>query len=82
MKLLISKRAGKELRGLPDSERKKINDKIKDLLQNPHPHGSKKLAGAHFLYRLRHGDYRVIYQIIDEEIAIRAVGHRREVYRD
>jgi mRNA interferase RelE/StbE len=53
------------------------------LADDPHPRGSIKVKGEDDLWRLRVGDYRVIYHIYPEEkdIKIVAVGHRREAYR-
>ena len=57
--------------------------KIEALKTNPYPHQSIKLAGAERLYRLRVGDYRIIYGIDDRirQIIIHYVRHRREIYR-
>jgi mRNA interferase RelE/StbE len=56
---------------------------IQKLGQNPRPAGSRKLAGAHNDWRIRVGDYRVIYEITDaiRVVRINRVRHRREVYR-
>jgi len=53
------------------------------LANNPRPFGSDKLAGPEELYRVRVGDYRIVYQIQDEALLVLVVkiGHRREVYR-
>jgi mRNA interferase RelE/StbE len=58
--------------------------KIRDLAQTPRPAGSKKLQGSTRLWRLRVGDYRVIYEISDDTgtLEIGYVRHRRDVYRD
>jgi len=56
---------------------------ILELSRDPHPAGSKKLEGSGTAYRVRVGDYRVLYEISEPEKLVRvmAVGHRRDVYR-
>jgi len=56
---------------------------IDDLEQNARPSGCVKLAGEPDLYRIRVGDYRIIYQVNDLKLTVLvlAIGHRREVYR-
>ncbi len=80
-KLSVSKKASKELEKLPDTVLKKLYAKLTQLPQNPFPTYSKKLKGSAHTYRIREGDYRVIYEIEDLEIIIMSVGHRREIYR-
>jgi len=76
------KSAEKELDKLPKTNHKHICNKILSLEQNPRPHGIKKLRHKEE-YRLRIGDYRILYTIDDLKkiITIIAVGHRREIYR-
>ena len=73
----------KELRKLPSTQLKGIVAKIHALATDPHPEGSVKLRGSSDLFRIRHMDYRVIYQVQDEQLILLVVkvGHRREVYR-
>jgi len=61
----------------------RIKPKILNLASNPRPSGSMKLAGGGNLYRIRMGDYRVVYHIDDAKqlVEITIVAHRREVYR-
>ena len=56
---------------------------MRGLAANPRPPGVEKLAGPDDFYRIRVGDYRIIYQIQDDVLMILVVkiGHRREVYR-
>ncbi|MEK7790220.1 MAG: type II toxin-antitoxin system RelE/ParE family toxin [Deltaproteobacteria bacterium] len=79
----IDKKARKQLNSLPIPVQNRIERKIDDLAQNPRPHGVEKLSGEENLYRVRIGDYRVIYQILDKILLVLIVkiGHRREVYR-
>lgn len=79
----IDKKARKQLDSLPIPVQNRIERKIDDLAKNPRPHGAEKLSGEENLYRIRIGDYRVIYQILDKILLVLIVkiGHRREVYR-
>ncbi len=74
----------KELRKLAQSDRLAIVNKIQLLKNEPSPEGSAKLKGSVDLFRIRHGDYRVIYQIKKKVliIIIIRIGHRREVYKN
>jgi mRNA interferase RelE/StbE len=56
---------------------------IDALRLEPRPHGSKKLVGEDNLYRIRTGDYRIIYQVRDKQLIILviAIGNRRDIYR-
>lgn len=61
----------------------RIFPKIEALATDPRPVGCRKLQGADNLWRIRVGDYRIIYSIVDQELVIEivAVRHRREAYR-
>ena len=73
----------KDLEPIPKDLRGKIAVSILELSRDPRPAGSKKLAGAGDAYRVRVGDYRILYDISESEKVVRvmAVGHRRDVYR-
>jgi mRNA interferase RelE/StbE len=62
---------------------KRIAARIADLRDNPFPAGCKKLSGVPDAWRIRAGDYRVVYQVRSEIllVLILTVGHRRDVYR-
>lgn len=79
----LSRNAYKALKDIPYTDVKKIRDKIEKLKKEPLPHGCEKLEGNEDLYRIRSGDYRVIYQIFSKKLIILVVkiGHRREIYR-
>jgi mRNA interferase RelE/StbE len=81
-KIEIKKSAVKELNNLPVSELKRIVQKIQNLTEDPRPPGCKKLT-AEEKYRIRSGNYRILYIIEDEILIIYIVkiGHRRDVYR-
>ena len=81
-KLLIKPSAAKELEALPDKDRKRTATKIQRLAREPRPTGAEKLSGQD-RYRLRQGDYRILYAIDDPAatVVIVKIGHRRDVYR-
>jgi mRNA interferase RelE/StbE len=78
----IKRSAAKEVEALPSRDRARIIDRIAGLASIPRPPGCEKLSGEE-KYRLRQGDYRIPYQIVDRELIVTVVrvGHRREVYR-
>ena len=81
-KVQILHAAEKEMDKLPTATHTRISRRILSLEDNPRPKGVKKLGGREE-YRLRVGNYRVLYTVDDEEsiVTIFAIGHRREVYR-
>jgi len=76
--------ASKEISRLPKPVVKRVVKAIDNLAQNPRPDGVKKIKGSdENLYRIRVGDYRILY-IIDDVIRVvnvNKVGHRKEIYR-
>lgn len=81
-RVFIKRSAERELRDLPGRDRLRLARRIQDLSQRPRPNGCEKLSGQD-AYRIRQGDYRIIYTVDDEQrvIQIYKIGHRREVYR-
>lgn len=82
--LFIKPSAGKELEAAgarPD--RIRIIAKIRDLAEEPRPQRSEKLAGYDDRYRVRQGNYRIVYAIDDKagHVTIFKIGHRKDVYR-
>lgn len=77
----IRKSAQKQLDKLPDEVAEQLLDVIEDLAANPRPQGCKKLKGRSG-FRVRKGDYRIIYDIYDNVLIVDviAVGHRRDIY--
>ena len=75
--------AVRELEGLAKSVRSRVVRKIESLATDPRPAGVKKLAGEDGLWRVRIGDYRVIYTVHDAVLLVLVVtvAHRREAYR-
>lgn len=82
-RIQIRPSALKEIRRLPDREITRIETRIDDLAREPRPHGTEKMQGGGREYRLRVGNYRVIYSVDDEArlVMIEKVGHRGDVYR-
>lgn len=80
----IPRKIAKKLLRLPKKDQKKIVEKIDLLKVNPTPDGYKKLSGQNdlALYRIRVGDYRIIYAIEENclIILIVEVGHRKDIY--
>lgn len=83
-RLLIKPSAAKEIEAVGTKrDRQRIVNRIQSLAADPRPSGCEKLAGPGVLYRVRQGQYRVIYTIDDTRrcIEVIKVGHRRDVYR-
>ena len=80
----ITRRAARDLAALPVADRKRLGRKIDALAGDPRPANARKLAGAEDLFRLRSGDYRVIYQVRDEVLVVLVImtRHRGSVYED
>lgn len=73
----------KDIRTLPPQEVARVIEAVGRLATDPLPHGSQKLSGSERTYRIRVGDYRVIYEVFTElrAVEIQRVRHRRDVYR-
>lgn len=73
----------KDLRNVPKADLRRLLERIELLRDDPRPAGSEKLS-AQERYRIRQGNYRILYEIFDLEIIVEVVkvGHRREVYRN
>jgi mRNA interferase RelE/StbE len=80
--LLFRESVWKELKNIPNIDLKKILSRIEELGMNPCPTGCEKLTG-HGLYRVRQGNYRIVYSVQDNELTVWVikVGHRKDVYR-
>ena len=76
-------KAQRDFKALDGSVRGRIARRIDSLAENPYPPGIRKVEGEDELYRLRVGDYRVLYQVQGKVllVLIVGIGHRREVYR-
>ncbi len=75
--------AQKELRKLQRDLILRILNVVETLVEDPYPPGSRKLHGAEYTYRLRVGDYRIVYLVYSDlrKIEIVKIGHRKDVYR-
>ncbi len=84
-KVLVSSTASKEFKALQKKEQERIREKLKDLAEDPHNNSNrldtKKLSGTtHTYFRLRVGDYRVIYYLEEEAIKVVRIATRSDVY--
>ena len=80
-KILLTKRALKDLEKLNVDVKLRIKDKLKLLLNDP-VGSSKKLSNPLIgSYRFRAGDYRVIFDIDDDKLVILRIGHRKDIYK-
>ena len=82
-RVLLERAAEKDLARLSSAIHDRVIAAIQTLATNPRPSGCRKLAGSKNDWRIRVGDYRVVYEIADEIRIVRVnrVRHRREVYR-
>jgi len=80
-KILIEKQVVKQLEKIPIPDYQKVKTAILNLAVNPRPHGYKKLKGRSGC-RIKQGNYRIIYDIIDTTLTIQviAAGHRKNIY--
>ena len=80
--LVFRPSVSKDTKVIPCNDLKEILQKMKALCDNSRPPGSVKLSGMEY-YRIRHGDYRIIYEIEDNRliVVVIKIGHRRKVYR-
>ena len=81
-KISIRRKAQKQLAKIPFGDYKKVKTAIQDLAHDPRPPGSKKLKGRPG-WRIRQGNFRVIYEIQDEQLIILVldIGDRKDIYK-
>jgi mRNA interferase RelE/StbE len=81
-KIYTRKSVVKELEDIPKKDLQKVVKKIQALSVNPRPPGSQKLSHKE-RYRVRHGNYRIVYSVQDKELTIHIVkiGHRKDIYQ-
>jgi len=79
----IAPAAQREFKRLPSEVVRKVDTAMLDFERNPRPHGCTKLEGSEHEYRVRVGDYRILYVIDDKArlVTIAHVRHRRDAYR-
>ena len=80
----VAPAAARQLRKLAPAGRRRAQAAIELLAGQPRPSGAKKFVGGAGEWRVRTGDYRIVYEIHDDVLLVLvvAVGHRREIYRD
>jgi len=81
-KIFFKRSVEKDLNSIPKNDLRRILDCIAMLAENPRPPGNEKLSGME-RYRVRQGQYRIVYSIQDDELTVWVVkiGHRKDVYR-
>jgi len=81
-RVIVRKSVSKDLKGIPRKDVRRILSAIKSLADDPRPPGTKKLSGQE-RYRLRQGNYRILYEIKDDRLIVCVVriGDRRDAYR-
>jgi mRNA interferase RelE/StbE len=81
--LFLKKSAEKELLALPKAQAHKVKEAILRLIENPRPSGCKKLSGNTDDYRIRVGNYRVVYSISDKVLTVWVIkiAHRKNIYK-
>jgi mRNA interferase RelE/StbE len=82
-RVIYGRKVYKDLDPIPDRDVERITDVFKALAQNPRPMGCEKLSGHPSWYRIRRGDYRIVYAMDSKSrvIKILFVKHRKDVYR-
>ena len=83
-KILVAEDAADFIRAQTKKIQRQLHNKIKNLRSNPYPPNCVKLKGQENLYRIRSGDYRIIYTIKSKEVIILVlrIAHRRQVYKE
>lgn len=81
--ILLERGAEKDLKRLPDEIFRRVVNRIKTLSENPKPSGCRKITGSKNDWRVRIGDYRIVYEIDEKAKAVKImiIKHRREAYR-
>ena len=79
----VSPAARRDIKKLPHEIRRRVIAKIDDLAEDPRPHGYTQLKSNDVRYRIRVGDYRIIYKVFDDILVVLVIniGDRKEIYR-
>jgi mRNA interferase RelE/StbE len=79
----LSRQAARDLRSLPRPVQIRVKQVLDGLIDEARPRGVVKLAGEASLYRIRTGDYRIIFEVLDQPQMVRVarIRHRRDAYR-
>jgi len=82
-KIIVAEGAADFIRGQTKKIQRQLHNKIKNLRNNPYPPNCVKLKGQEDLYRIRSGDYRIVYMVKSKEVTILVlrIAHRKEVYK-
>ncbi|HPA47741.1 MAG TPA: type II toxin-antitoxin system RelE/ParE family toxin [bacterium] len=82
-KLAFKESVAKDLRAIPNKDIQRILERLTQLTENPRGPGSEKISDRE-RYRIRQGDYRILYEIADDVLIVTVVkiGHRRDIYRN
>ena len=82
-RLIIKPSAERELSDLPRAIGRRVLDRLADLQDTPRPVGAVKLSGTKHTHRVRIGNYRIVYEVNDQErtVFVTIIAHRRDVYR-
>jgi mRNA interferase RelE/StbE len=81
--VIVESTAAKGLRKLPKDVIERVARELRGLGEDPRRQGSRKIVGSSDAYRIRVGDYRIVYEVEDESrrVIVMAIGHRKDVYR-
>jgi mRNA interferase RelE/StbE len=81
--LRVKPSVARDLRGVPPADVRRVLERTEALRETPRPHGCRKLS-THERYRVRRGDYRILYTVSDDPpvVEVVTVGRRRDVYRE
>ncbi len=81
--VVVARRAIRSIARLPRKDQQRVRAALDLLADEPRPSGCVALAGEESVYRVRVGDHRILYEVIDASLVIQVirVGHRRDVYR-
>ena len=79
----LTRTAEKQLRRIAKRHRNRLVEAIHDLVDRPRPHGARKLQGYDDVYRIRVGQYRVVYEILEDRVIVIVLklGHRKDIYK-
>ena len=82
-RVLLSKRARREINSLERKEQQRVRAALDLLADNPRPPRCVALSGYKSTYRVRVGDYRIVYEVRDTELLVHVINirHRRAIYR-
>lgn len=81
--VVLLEKAIKQLTKLPQKDANMIAARIDKLQENPYPNGCKKLQGYDEVYRIRQGNYRILYEVFEDILIVKIikVGNRKDIYR-